>query len=455
MLTRILRRRARADGDTGIALIVVVSLTAVMLIAVGAALTSATSGLQQAVAAQGSTRALDAAYAGVQDYITKLNADSTYPQYGNPQSSFSSTSTVSLPAATNRAFSLDTGPNSTWQNVPIPGLSTVGSYRYEVDNSLYGSSGLLRVRSTGRFGPYVRTIVASIQQQGFINYLYFTDFETQDPAVTGQSSCANYLWSTTSRNPALCPTIQFGARDVLAGPIRSNDTLTVCGATFNGSVTTSNPNSPIVNTPTGCAAGTYNGSQPTYAPVLAMPPTNTAMKAQTYADTATNPGCLYTGPTQITLNSDGTMTVVSPWTRATAVTSTGGVAPNSAPAQCGSLQALHSTTGATIPVPANNLVYVQSVPSTAGDPNYTATTAVPGPASGSWPAGTTYTCTGSSASPIAGSNGSAGWTFSDAKSAIRYPLAGRARPRTGATRRTARCGTPPRPPTAAGTATSS
>lgn len=419
MLLRILQRRARNDREAGVALIVVVSLTAVMLIAIGAALTGATSGLQQAVAAQGSTRALDAAYAGVQDYIAKLNADSTYPQYGNPASSFSKTSTVSLPLTTNPAFSLDSGASSTWATVPIPGGATVGSYRYEVDNSQYGATGLLRVRSTGRFGNFTRTIVANIQQQGFINYLYFTDFETQDPAVTGASGCASYLWSTASRNTNNCPIIQFGPNDKLAGPIRSNDTITVCGSTFNGSVTSSNPGTPIIRTPSGCAAGTYNASQPGYAPVLAMPATNTAMKAQTYTDTASSPGCLYTGPTQITLNADGTMTVVSPWTRATAVTSTGAAAATPAPSRCGDITAMHSTKGATFTVPANNLVYVQSVPTNSSDPNYTATSAVP-----SLGSGTTYTCLGSSASPISGSAGSAGWSLTDSNGTVRYPLSG-------------------------------
>ncbi|MBW4042757.1 MAG: hypothetical protein HIU86_11660 [Acidobacteria bacterium] len=418
-----LRRRATEDREAGVTLVVVVSLTAIMLIAVGAALTGAVSGLRQAVAAQGSTRALDAAYAGVQDYIAHLNADSTYPQYGNPNAAFSKASTVALPATSNPAFGVTTA--DTWATVP--GSSSGASFRYEVDNSLYGSTGLLRVRSTGRFGGFTRTVVANIQQQGFINYLYFTDYETQDPAITGTTvNCATYRWSTPARSSS-CSTIQFAGTDVLAGPIRSNDTLTVCGATFNGTVTTSNPGSPIVNTPSGCAAGSYNAGAPTYAPVLAMPPTNTAMKAQTFSDTAVNPGCLYTGPTQITLNSDGTMTVVSPWTRATAVTSAGAAAPVQNTAVCGSLSALHSAAGARITVPANNLVYVQGVPTNASDPNYTATTAVPSGTtmSGSWPAGAAYTCVGADARPISGSAGSAGWSLSTTGSpTISYPLAG-------------------------------
>jgi hypothetical protein len=470
----LLRRRAEDDAQGGAALVAVILLTAVMLVAVSVSLTGATSGVRQATAAQSTTRALDAAYAGVQDYIAKLNADSTYPQYGNKDADFSSTSTVKLPTTSNPAFGIGTA--GTWAN--LPGSTTNATFRYEVDNSQYGSSGLLRLRSTGRYGSSTRTIVASIQQQGFINYLYFTNYEIQDPKLTGTSAnCDRYLWASPTRSTSSCPTIQFGPNDVLDGPVRSNDTITVCGSTFNGPVTSSNPGSPIVATPSSCSSrATYNAASPTYLPVLAMPDTNSSMKAQTYSDTATNPGCLYTGPTQITLNNDGTMTVVSPWTQYTNVTSDGTQGSN--PAGCGTLTDLHSTKGATVTVPSSNLVYVQSVPTSTTDVNYTTAAAtktttttstctrtqynagncttssganctssqynagncavvttttsnvtngaVPSSVTtSSWASNATYTCTGSdgSAMPTSGSSGSAGWIFKDSNGTLRYPLA--------------------------------
>lgn len=405
-------RRARADGESGAALLIVILLSMVMLVGVSTALTGATSGMRQANVAQGSTRALDAAYAGVQDYIAKLNSDSTYTQYGNPAAKFSAGSPVKLPPTANPAFGVL--PSDTWGTVA--GSGGASTFRYEVDNSQYNASGLLRVRVTGRFGSFTRTLVASVQQQGFINYLYFTNYETLDPSIVGTSAnCAVYLWA--GRNTNSCQTIQFGARDTLGGPVRSNDTFTVCGATFNGSVTSANPNQPLVATPSGCAAGTYKGSAPAYQPVLAMPATNTAMKAQTYSDLTPNPGCLYTGPTQIRFNAAGTMTVVSPWTKYTTVKSDGTGGTNNV-AACGALSDLHSTAGATVPVPANNLVFVQSVPGSASDPNYTSTASVPTVTAG------TYKCVGSDgATAITGSATSAGWSFQNGATTIGYPVA--------------------------------
>lgn len=485
-MLRLIRRPRSESRDAGVALVAVIGLTAVMLLVVATALTGASSGLAQASSAQNTTRALDASYAGVQDYIAKLNADSTYPQYGNPASPFSG-NTVVLPPTTNPAFGLGTA--GTWAG--LPGSTSPATFRYEVDNSLYGSSGLLRLRSTGRSGPFTKTIVASIQQQGFINYLYFTNYETADPQITGTgATCNTYLWSNPPRSTAAtsCPTIQFGPQDVLQGPVRSNDTINVCGSTFNGPVTSSNPGNPLIATPVGCTQSATYASTPTYLPVLSMPATNTSMKAQTYSDTATNPGCLYTGPTQITLKNDGTMTVVSPWTQFTRTTSDSAFGSN--PAACGSLTALHSTAGANIPVPTNNLVYVQGVPSVASDVNSTAATApsttststvactystfqsnqcltssgatcgssyrstytsrctftattttqtangaVPSSATQStWNPGTSYTCTGPTGGNVGGSNStgalatttsgsSAGWIFQDASGKVQFPLA--------------------------------
>jgi hypothetical protein len=410
-------RRGRGDGESGAALLIVIALSMVMLIGVSVALTGATSGLKQANVAQGATRALDAAYAGVQDYIAKLNSDSTYTQYGNPGAKFSTGSTVKLPPTANAAFGVQ--PADTWGTVA--GSDGASTFRYEVDNSQYNASGLLRVRVTGRFGSFTRTLVASVQQQGFINYLYFTNYETLDPSITGTSAnCAVYLWA--GRNTGSCQTIQFGAKDVLGGPVRSNDTLSVCGSTFNGPVSTSNPYPPLVSTPSGCAAGIYKASAPSYQSVLAVPATNTAMKAQTYTDLSPNPGCLYTGPTQIRFNAGGTMTVVSPWTKYTRVKADGTGGTN-APLVCGAPSDLGSTGGATVPVPPNNLIFVQSVPASTGDANYTSTSAVPSVGAGTLTAGT-YKCLGSDGvTATSGSATSAGWSFQNGTTSLGYPVA--------------------------------
>lgn len=391
-------RRSRDLGDRGVALPVVMVLGMVMALLVGTSLTAVSSGLQVSARTQQTSGAADAAFAGVQEYAARLSADANYYSYGNAQSTFTSTSGSAVTASTtNPAFGV--GPSDTWATVP--GSSGTATYRYEVDNTGYATTGVVNLRSTGRVGTVTRSVVAQVRQTGFINYLYFTDYEVQDPIISGRQSCEVYAWQTT--RDAAC-NISFGTNDKIQGPLHSNDTLSICGAKFGGAVTSSNPKTPppISTTPSGCTStATYAvGSGATFSPQLSMPSSNLSMRT-----IAAKTGCLYTGPTQVTYTGNGKMTVKSPWTKQTEPSASS----NTKPDKCGTLADLRSSSGATVSVLANNLLFVQDVPTDRADPNYTSTTA-------NWPTG--FTCLDSSGdSAAADSSSSAGWKFYD----VQYP----------------------------------
>lgn len=387
---------SRAERESGVALLIVIGIGMLMLALVATGLTVALSGLRKTDTDQDLNGATDAAYAGVEEYQGRLATDNTYYTYGNPNAPFSkapiSSSTVTLPTGTaaNPAFGIDA--TGTWATVP--GSTPTASFRYEIDNSKYAVTGVIRIRSTGRVGGATRSIVAELKQSGFIDFVYFTDYETQDPLLTGKSYCAVHAWEA---NRAADCTIQFGPSDVLQGPVHSNDTLTVCGATFKGKVTTSNSKTPLINVPNGCAVGHY-ASNPVKQDPITMPPTNAEMKKETRNDLSTAvplPGCLYTGPTTVTFTADGKMNVKSPWTLMTNVSQTSGTL-SAAPARCGTpgnvTGGLGSSTGATIDVIPANLIYIQNVPTVATDPNYRSGT----PAN--------FSCTNVNSNP--------GWSFS-------------------------------------------
>lgn len=374
-LARLLR--AIHGDERGIALPVVIGTGMLMLILVATSLTVASNGLRKTDTEQDQNGALDAAYAGVEEYQSRLATDNSYYTYGNKDAPFSvatGSTKLTLPtgAAANAAFGL--GTSGSWATVP--GSTPIASYRYEVDNSHYSANGTIRIRVTGRVAQSTRTIVADLKQSGFIDYLYFTDYEVQDPDLTGKTQCALHIWEG---RPSTCTSIQFGSTDTVDGPVHSNDTLTVCGSKFLGKVTSSSTSTPIVVTPSGCAKGSYPNGQtaPYLQPQVTMPPTNAQLKKETRNDLTASevplPGCLYTGPTVITFTADGKMNVKSPWTKKTQVSETSGVA-SAAPAMCGTpgtgSNGLGSTTGATIDVIASNVVYVQNVPTLASDPNY-------------------------------------------------------------------------------------
>jgi Tfp pilus assembly protein PilX len=384
----------RGRRDAGIALPTVIGLCLVMLIMVAGSLTAVTGGMLRTNTSEDLKAAMAAAYAGVGEYQSRLSNDATYYKFGNPSAAFSATSatSLSLPTGTNKNDAFGNSTSDAWAVVPNADGSDSGArFRYQVDNSDYATKGVIRLQSTGKVGNVTATLVADLRQTGFIDFLYFTDFETSDPLLSatyknqtdanGNNVCARYAWATPTR-PSGCGNIQFAAFDTLQGPVHSNDTLDICGATFTGAVTTADPRTPNYENDNGCPSATFKvGTGPTTVSKLSMPLTNASMPKETVPDTPAtvpNPGCLYTGPTTIQFSvvaGAGMMRVWSPYTRHTEVTSTGGNGPD--PAKCGAISDLQSTAGALIPVLDLNLVYVQSVPAGSTDPNYWASNATP------------------------------------------------------------------------------
>lgn len=332
--------RSRREED-GVAMItIILSLTIMMALAVAA--------IQYGLGSQDVSKrdqdwqsALSAAEAGLDNYQFHVNENANYIAY----------SASNPPPDGNLAFS---------QYVAIPGGNTAGQYRYSADVSRVGVDGTITVTSTGKVGNMKRTVQSIVRRRSFLDYLYFTDYETQDPAsYTGspytasqaQSYCAYHYFDGRNSN---CNDIQFISADTLNGPVHSNDAILMCGSpNFNSTVSTS-WNTSGNHWRSGCG-GTNpdfaNPGDPQYIAPLSMPPSNSALKSET---TTAAGGCLYTGPTRIKLLSSGKMTVKSPFSKQTNNSST-----------C-------PTNGTTqTSLPSNGVIYVQNVPSTSSDPNYT------------------------------------------------------------------------------------
>jgi Tfp pilus assembly protein PilX len=390
MRTALRRVLAQEPRDRGLALPLVIGITGVLAALIVAAVAFSVGSLRKAGTDQDWNAALAAAYAGVEEYESRLANDTGYYAYGNPASEFtnpthSPTSTVSLPtgAAANPAFGL--GSAGTWANVP--GSAGTAQFRYEVDNSKYYTDGTLRVRSTGRAGDSTRSIVADLKQQGFIDFLYFTDFEVGDPQASNPTSTTNCAIRYPNARPG-CSTISFGSRDVIDGPLHTNDAIHTNGpAQFLGKTTTSwratsGPNYVRSN---NAPYFKFDGD-PTYQASIGMPATNAQLKKETRSDLPAEvpvTGCLYTGPTSIEFKSNGTMTVISPWTKFTNTSGSNDTAGTN-PSKCGAPGASglakksgSAYVGVNIPVPANLVVYVQTVPGQSSNVNHTADTRKP------------------------------------------------------------------------------
>lgn len=325
----------------GMALVLVMLVTMVTLALVSVVLIRTVGSQDISRRDQNWNASLAASEAGIEDYLYRLNRNGNYWLYdkNNP------------PPDGNLAFN---------QYVGIPGAQTESTFTYTPDASSIKVDGTIKLTVSGRVRNATRTIYATLRRRSFLDYLYYTDYETKDPAryvkppdpftpAEAQTKCAKHYYEGRDSQ---CIRIFFISQDTINGPLHTNDAMNISGnPQFKGNTSTS-WDDPAGKRWLGSGSLSFaNPGDPKYVPPLTMPPSNLSLKSET------NPllggtGCLYTGPTQITMNSTGTYNVVSPFTK------------DPMNAGCGP--------GSGLPLPQNGVIFVQNVPSDPADPNYTA-----------------------------------------------------------------------------------
>jgi hypothetical protein len=310
------RRRVRKLAhESGFTTAVVMGMMLVGMLLVAAALAMANGDTTSTRHDQYYKEAYNAAEAGVNWYLYHLTQDANYwshcaqttgtdknspPVYDNTETSFSWTSIPSSEAQ----FMIDL--------LPAPGQSkcVVNTSTSIVDPT----TGSFKVRSTGNYRGVHRSIVATFRRVGFLDFLYFTDIETLDPATYGSAAaqqaattnCAHYYY-VSARDPSKCTEIEFVGADRVDGPLHTNDELYICGnPTFghqsSDHIESSSPlptSHPGYRTDSGCSGsglGGVIGHWTAPAHVLTLPPSNAELKAD--ADPTTG---ILTGTNHIVL----------------------------------------------------------------------------------------------------------------------------------------------------------
>ncbi|MDP9135290.1 MAG: hypothetical protein M3N56_10760 [Actinomycetota bacterium] len=188
-------------------------------------------------------QAYGAAEAGLQWYLSGLARDNSY----YVKCTTVSPPSASEPAPVNDAWDGEGTDPRVWRHLPggdpaeytvellpAPGYSACDpSDQY----SMVDPDGNLRLRVTGRSRGQARSVVATLRRRNFIDYIYFTHFETRDPSAYETSSLRNWAQSNCSKfrqqRSGSCTEIQFAPDDFVRGPLHSNDSIWVCGgATF-------------------------------------------------------------------------------------------------------------------------------------------------------------------------------------------------------------------------------
>jgi len=393
----IARRQQQVRGEDGFALLVVLGGMLALSLVLMATLTYVVNSLPTTRRAQDTGAALQAAQAGVDDYLARLTTCDTYWK-----------DRCGAAATTNPAL-------AGWAAIPFSAGTNPAQYHYDVLLTPDDQPGLLRVRATGRIlqpggKSSKRSIVVDLRKDSFLKYIYYTDHESSDPAsilrryparvesdtttfpgynaikyagvTSTEADKCNRYWYPSGTTPARnqfynesfsvstnggtsytgpyqyqrsCD-IQFAPIDVLDGDAYTRDAILLNNPLFKGTFVSRWPAGSTSPGPTASqwyrltSGGTdpqSAGFRPSYADKdVALPPSNAAIKDRTDPAKGGQDGCPYTGPTRIVLNIDGTMTVTSPLTRATN--------PG-----CGLVTAAGITTQ-TLPLPKNKVVFVES-----------------------------------------------------------------------------------------------
>lgn len=167
-----------------------------------------------------------AALAGVQQYEYKLQANPNYWQgCEGPKS------TVPEEAAERyevKILAASTSPEASC-NAANP-FNTVIESKGTLANTF-------RIKSTGYAGTTQRSLVATFKVSGFLDFIYFTNFETLDPRLYGNAglaaNCAGKYYSAW-KGKYECENIEFTNGDGVNGPMHTNDTADVGGAATFG-----------------------------------------------------------------------------------------------------------------------------------------------------------------------------------------------------------------------------
>jgi hypothetical protein len=303
-------------AEHGFSMLIVMGVMAASALFVAAAFAAANGDLPLTRDSQDRKQAYAAAEAGINYYQYHLNQDPDY---------WTRCTNVPAPNATenqpvNQKWLTGTTDPRRWRNVagaptqytlelmPATGYSTC------VENSLSTmidpATGAFRIRSTGRpraGSKLKRSLVASFRRRSFLDFLYFTDFETTDPINYGsnqtwaQAACGDQYRAQRDNS---CSEIQFASADEINGPFHTNDDILTCGTPEFGrnsadSIEFSGPAPGYQQVGgSGCSGSpVFNGPRRAGVKALTMPPTNTTLQT-----VATTGGLVYQGRTTIRFN---------------------------------------------------------------------------------------------------------------------------------------------------------
>lgn len=204
-----------ARGQDGFTMILAIMVLLIGSLLAAGALAAVTGDIHLTGADTSTKKAYYAAMAGIDAYQYQLNANPNY-WITCPSTSAS----VKVPSTTDEEY--------TSKTLPATGHTTCEK---EKQTTIVETSGTFRVESTGTSGGKTRSIVATFTHPGFLNYVYFTNYEVADPTTKSPvpANCEHYYKYRLEHSlTGECGPIQFAPKDKVNGPLHTNDAAAIC-----------------------------------------------------------------------------------------------------------------------------------------------------------------------------------------------------------------------------------
>ncbi|HEY5285852.1 MAG TPA: hypothetical protein VIJ50_01960 [Solirubrobacteraceae bacterium] len=245
-------------GQEGITMMVAIGVMFVTSLLLVATFTAANGEIHLSATDTSQKKAYYAALAGIENYENHLTEDGNYLTYcTNPP--VANTALNQVGETTHRTVIRDEEGKSLNEEYAIqllPAESAPANDRKCDASNLVatmleekspGAVGTFRIESTGYSGNSRRTLVANFRNANFVSFVWYTKFETGDPAIYGEplkekepatyyTECSKFYGERPADGgtPRRCINNFFINGESVNGPMHTEDHVGVCGAPVFG-----------------------------------------------------------------------------------------------------------------------------------------------------------------------------------------------------------------------------
>jgi type II secretory pathway pseudopilin PulG len=254
-------KRRNEDGFTMIVTVIGMSVLALLVLV---AVTAVNGDAQLTSRDFSRKQAYEAAKAGIDEYAFRLHKNTAYwascTQVEEPNAVNQKGSTAkrrSVPGLAGAQYAIELIPATGYGSCNPTNISTASASMLEPEGLMEKT---FRIRSNGYYGDSHVSVMATFKPASFLDYVYFTQYETSDPVsyateelkYGAEKQCEKFLregrTETALKNKAgqemneqggvyegksgerkkYCTTISFVSGDNIKGPMHTNDAFVIC-----------------------------------------------------------------------------------------------------------------------------------------------------------------------------------------------------------------------------------